>query len=102
LKEQLSKKVVSFVKELPFADLTIKSSQQYQGVVLTDDDLFYDARSVKESFAYLPWNYSVKGGVLPVIIAVSFGKRLSLDFKYEGFDSLTLNLSHRGRFNIQF
>jgi hypothetical protein len=25
LKEQLSKKVVSFVKELPFADLTIKS-----------------------------------------------------------------------------
>lgn len=65
LKEQLSKKVVSFVKELPFADLTIKSSQQYQGVVLTDDDLFHDAQSVKESFAYLPlelhrkgWNFS--------------------------------------------
>ncbi|MDI9868485.1 AAA domain-containing protein [Flectobacillus roseus] len=61
LKEQLSKKVVSFVKELPFADLTIKSAQQYQGVVLTDDDLFYDARSVKESFAYLPLELQRKG-----------------------------------------
>jgi superfamily I DNA and/or RNA helicase len=49
--------------QLPFADITLTKSSNYH-LVLTDDNLFYEALSVKEWFAYMPmqlkskaWNF---------------------------------------------
>lgn len=42
-------------EELPFADLSFKDSQQYKGLLLSDDNLFYDNPSVKDIFAYTPF-----------------------------------------------
>ncbi len=39
---------------LPFADLTVFSENVHLGVVLTDDDHFYAAKSSKEIYAHLP------------------------------------------------
>ncbi|WP_258102569.1 AAA domain-containing protein [Marinoscillum sp. MHG1-6] len=36
--------------ELPFADLTAKNEGHYQGLVLTDDDLFYETLSSKDAY----------------------------------------------------
>lgn len=47
--------------ELPFADLTIKNGDFYKSVILTDDDLYQEAISVKESHAYLPLLLRIKG-----------------------------------------
>ncbi|MFY0601177.1 MAG: DUF4011 domain-containing protein [Cyclobacteriaceae bacterium] len=50
LKESHSKSEV--LPELPFADLTMKSNGEYLGLVLTDDDLFYETLSSKEAYSY--------------------------------------------------
>lgn len=47
--------------ELPFADLTLKNGERYESVILTDDDLYQQAISVKESHAYLPLQLRAKG-----------------------------------------
>lgn len=39
-------------EELPFADLTVKSQGKYSGLILTDDELFYNTLSSKEAYAY--------------------------------------------------
>ncbi len=39
-------------QELPFADLTVKSNGKYGGLILTDDQLFYDTISSKEAYNY--------------------------------------------------
>ncbi len=39
-------------KTLPFADLTISHQKQYKGLILTDDDLFYDTLTAKEAHSY--------------------------------------------------
>lgn len=39
-------------KELPFSDLTVVASRSYVGLVLTDDELFYDTLSPKEAYCY--------------------------------------------------
>lgn len=46
---------------LPFADLTVKKDQRYEGVILTDDELYQQAVSAKESHAYLPLLLRAKG-----------------------------------------
>lgn len=46
---------------LPFADLTVKKDQRYEGVILTDDELYQQAVSAKESHAYLPLLLCAKG-----------------------------------------
>ena len=50
-----------FYNELPFADLTLKNGERYESVILTDDDLYQQAISVKESHAYLPLQLRAKG-----------------------------------------
>lgn len=40
------------VKNLPFADLTLMEHEKYRGLVLTDDDLFYNTLSAKQTYAY--------------------------------------------------
>ncbi|MBK6267004.1 DUF4011 domain-containing protein [Marivirga sp. S37H4] len=42
-------------EELPFADLSFVLKDQYKGMLLTDDDLFYDNPSVKDIYAYTPF-----------------------------------------------
>lgn len=41
-------------EELPFADLTLKSRSSYEGLICTDDDLYYSSPSVKHAHALLP------------------------------------------------
>lgn len=44
----------SFTGELPFADITVWQNGDYQGLMLTDDDQFYNGVSVKDTFVYKP------------------------------------------------
>jgi len=62
LKEQLKKHNSQYFSELPFADLTVKSPiGKYESLILTDDDLYFEGISPKESHAYLPMNLRAKG-----------------------------------------
>ncbi|RDV15112.1 DUF4011 domain-containing protein [Pontibacter diazotrophicus] len=54
LKAFLQQEVASLQQEVPFADLTQVQGQQYTGVVLTDDDLYYSHLSVRHSHADVP------------------------------------------------
>lgn len=45
--------------QLPFTDITLCKSNHYK-LFLTDDDLFYNAISIKEWFAYLPMQLRAK------------------------------------------
>lgn len=62
LKEQLKKRNSQYITELPFADLTVKAENgKYESLILTDDDLYFEGSSPKESHAYLPMNLRAKG-----------------------------------------
>lgn len=61
LKDQLEKTHSSWVKELPFSDLVEKERTVYQGLILTDDDLYYQSLSSKEAHAYFPISLQRKG-----------------------------------------
>jgi superfamily I DNA and/or RNA helicase len=62
LKEQLKNRNSQYMSELPFADLTVKSlNGKYESLILTDDDLYFEGISPKESHAYLPMNLRAKG-----------------------------------------
>ena len=54
LKERLQQQVPALQQEVPFADLTQVDGQQYLGVVLTDDDLYYSHPSVRHAHADVP------------------------------------------------
>jgi len=43
------------ITELPFGDLTIKQRKQYMGLLLTDDEQFYNGVSIKDTFVYKPY-----------------------------------------------
>ncbi|MCY7352327.1 MAG: AAA domain-containing protein [Cytophagaceae bacterium] len=47
--------------ELPFADLTAKRGEAYTGLLLTDDELYFQSLSPKEAHAYLPLTLRAKG-----------------------------------------
>ncbi|PTB96652.1 DNA helicase I [Marivirga lumbricoides] len=53
LNESLEK--VEVKEELPFADLSFVEKEKYKGLLLSDDDLFYDNPSVKDIYAYTPF-----------------------------------------------
>lgn len=48
------------IQEMPFADLTIKSGDQYIGLVLTDDDIYHQSISIKDMHIYTPFTLSAK------------------------------------------
>lgn len=54
LKGMLAQQLPHLKQEVPFADLTLVKEAAYQGVVLTDDDLYYSALSVRHSHADIP------------------------------------------------
>jgi len=47
-------------KTLPFADLTVIEKKAYKGLVLTDDELFHDNLSAKQSHAYQVFHLAEK------------------------------------------
>lgn len=47
-------------EEFPFADLMVKVNGNYKGLILTDDNLYLQSISAKESHAYLPLSLKVK------------------------------------------
>lgn len=53
LKDLLAARHPDWQPELPFADLTIKAEDDYQSLLLTDDDAYYQ-QTPKQSHAYLP------------------------------------------------
>ncbi len=75
LKEQLLKDNPLYVKELPFADLTVKDNQQYESLMLTDDDLYYENLSPKETFAYIPMGLRAKGWKFERVFSRNFWKK---------------------------
>ena len=75
LKEQLLKDNSLYFKELPFADLTVKDNQQYESLILTDDDLYYDNLSPKETFAYIPAGLRAKGWQFERVFSRNFWKK---------------------------
>jgi hypothetical protein len=75
LKEQLSNDNNQYIKELPFADITIKNNQQYESLILTDDDLYYEHLSPKETFAYIPAGLRAKGWKFERVFSRNFWKK---------------------------
>ncbi len=48
-------------ESLPFADLVLRQNTRFVGLVLTDDDLYYQSISVKDSHVYVPLILQSKG-----------------------------------------
>lgn len=61
LQQAIAEQGVEVLEELPFADLTVKRAAHYERVILTDDELYQQALSVKESHAYIPLLLRAKG-----------------------------------------
>ncbi len=53
LKSKLAARHPNWQPELPFADLTVKSGDTYESLILTDDDAYFQ-QSHKQAHAYLP------------------------------------------------
>ena len=53
LKNKLAEMHPNWRPELPFADLTVKSGGNYESLILTDDDMYYQ-QPPKQAHAYLP------------------------------------------------
>lgn len=53
-------KQLTINNELPFSDLTIKEKNKYIGLVLTDDNLYYQSTSMKDVHVYTPFTLSAK------------------------------------------
>jgi hypothetical protein len=51
---------LNITEELPFSDLTINDGDEYYGLILTDDDLYYQSVSAKETHVYNPFTLSSK------------------------------------------
>ncbi|MCG8307064.1 MAG: AAA domain-containing protein [Cytophagales bacterium] len=48
------------IEEMPFTDLTVKAGEKYLGLILTDDDLYYQSISIKDKHIYTPFTLSAK------------------------------------------
>ena len=61
LKESFPNGKHSLQESLPFADLVICKADEYLGLILTDDDLYHQSISVKDSHVYIPLVLQSKG-----------------------------------------
>jgi hypothetical protein len=48
------------MEELPFADITVKTGEYYEGFIQTDDDIYHQSISAKNIHAYVPLNMAEK------------------------------------------
>lgn len=62
LKNWVNENIENFqlTDELPFADITVKSGEQYKALLITDDDLYYQSLSIKDVHVYTPFTLSKK------------------------------------------
>ncbi|MFC2124000.1 AAA domain-containing protein [Bacteroidota bacterium] len=60
LLEESQKFKYDISSELPFADLTIKSGVKYEGIILTDDEDYFQSISPKEIHVYKPFTLNSK------------------------------------------
>jgi len=51
---------MKITEEMPFADLTLRTEEAYLGVILTDDDLYFQNVSSKETHVYNPFTLAMK------------------------------------------
>lgn len=51
---------VSIARELPFADLSVRKGNQYTGLILTDDERYYQALSPKQIYAFQHFHLTMK------------------------------------------
>lgn len=51
---------VSMDRSLPFVDLALREGDVYKGVVFTDDELYYNSISIKDTHVYAPFTLSSK------------------------------------------
>jgi len=51
---------MEITEEMPFADLTLKTEEAYHGLILTDDDLYYQSVSSKDAHVYSPFTLTMK------------------------------------------
>jgi hypothetical protein len=78
LKQQLAQQNEAYLEELPFSDLTVKQANLYQSLILTDDDLFFEHLSPKETYAYIPEGLRAKGWQFKRIYSRQFWKNESI------------------------
>ena len=50
----------TLAKELPFADLSVRKGKEYTGLILTDDERYYEALSPKQIYAFQHFHLSMK------------------------------------------
>ena len=60
LKNKLLEENSDYSNELPFADITQKENSKYKSLIFTDDDLYYENISPKETHAYTPLFLNLK------------------------------------------
>ncbi len=59
--EMSHKPNLTFEQSLPFADLTVRDERDFLGLILTDDNLYHQSISVKDSHVYVPLILYAKG-----------------------------------------
>lgn len=62
-------KEFQMINELPFAELTIKKEKVYTGLILTDDNLYFQSLSVKDFHVYTPFILSQKNWPYRIIFS---------------------------------
>jgi superfamily I DNA and/or RNA helicase len=60
LQQALINRNSQYINELPFADITVKDKDAYESLILTDDNLYFQSTSPKETHAYLPFALAQK------------------------------------------
>jgi hypothetical protein len=68
------KENISVGTDMPFADLTVKNRDGYLGLILSDDDLYYQSLSVKDIHAYTPFLYSAKNWKFKAVFSREYWK----------------------------
>ncbi|MEM6524341.1 MAG: AAA domain-containing protein [Bacteroidota bacterium] len=61
-------------EELPFADITLKDDKRYLGLLLTDDDLYFQSPSIKDIHVYTPFTLSKKNWNFTGVFSREFWK----------------------------
>jgi superfamily I DNA and/or RNA helicase len=61
LRNQIQHSGSQLTEELPFADLTVSKNGKYESLILTDDGIYFDSLSSKNTHGYLPLLLNQKG-----------------------------------------
>ncbi|MEM9896292.1 MAG: AAA domain-containing protein, partial [Bacteroidota bacterium] len=61
LEQEFTNDRYSLKKDLPFADLSLRSDRQYLGLILTDDERYHRALTPKQIYAYQHFHLQMKG-----------------------------------------